>query len=101
MPKIEKPVDEDPELDPGEAQFDLEYRLQGEKRWWCSHGGPLDVRGGKPTKISIRREKKLTLEDLSVYGEDGVIKFKEPKVEWRIVKKEFVVKRSLVSERSL
>ncbi|MBD3260143.1 MAG: hypothetical protein GF334_00415 [Candidatus Altiarchaeales archaeon] len=98
MSKIVPAIDEDVGCE-GSYRVDLEYRRKGQKRWQLGGGGPLTTRNGRVSKRMVERAKRLTVEDETIYRSDG--KIVVPKLEFRIVQKQFLVKRRLISEKSL
>ena len=80
------------------VQFDLEYREVGNKRWRMAAVN-LPMRKGKPTPRCVLNESNLLFWELTPEWFDGT-KPKDPKVEFRVVKKEFVVNRTVVAEFS-
>lgn len=76
----------------GAVRFDLEWRGVGDKRWNLSFGHPLGSYQGKPSKTSIRRETLLVRETLA-HREGG-----RPLLEFRVVRKEFKVDRTILEE---
>ena len=98
MGKIIPAIDEDVRRE-GHLQFDLEFRFKGRRRWRLGWRGPLTVYRGRPTKKSVEAAKRMTVEGETAYLPGG--KVRVPNLEFRIVQKTFVVRRRLVSERSL
>jgi hypothetical protein len=91
-------IDEDVGVE-GSFQYDLEFRRKGQKHWNLGGGGPLNFRRGKFSRRIVEKAKLITIEDETEYLPNG--KVRVPELEFRIVQKEFVVKRALISERSL
>ncbi len=94
VPAIDEDVGEE-----GSFQFDLEYRRKGEKHWNLGGGGPLNFRRGNFSRRIVERAKRITIEDATEYLPNR--KVRVPKLEFRVVQKQFLVKRKLISEKEL
>jgi hypothetical protein len=98
MGVLEPAIDEDVGCE-GSFQFDLEYRRKGSKHWRLGGGGPLNFRRGNFSRRIVEKAKRITIEDETEYLPNG--KVRVPELEFRIVQKQFVVKRRLIAERDL
>ena len=99
--KVIPAVDEDTGED-GLVQFDLEFRVEGEESWHMSYGGSLSIRKGLPTKASVKREVGLVqYEKTPEWFDSSVPEPKPPKLEFRVVRKDFVVNRTVVQKFQL
>jgi hypothetical protein len=98
--KVIPAVDEDVG-EPSMVQFDLEYRRVGLIRWrMCAVN--LSVRKGEPSAREIKKEAHYQQFEMTPEGFDSSAPPpKVPKIEFRVVRKDFVVNRTVTQKFQL